>query len=141
MSFLKIARQRVYLTNFQSINIIFTAEYQSQLLQKLRQDEAFVLTSREEQILTRGRNAASQRNHNRRDPGIYQDATALEALVGYLYICDPNGRCSELFDWIEAAHAEFEVSLLHHGPILQRKESDSHFRAYRPRAKSSGYML
>jgi ribonuclease III family protein len=89
--------------------ILYTAEHQSQLLQKLRLDGAFILTSKEEQILTRGRNAASQRNHNRRDPGIYQEATALEALVGYLYINDPTGRCAELFDWIEAAHVEFNV--------------------------------
>jgi ribonuclease III family protein len=96
-------------TNIFSPNNFNTAEHQSQLLQKLRQDDTFVLISKEEQILTRGRNAASQRNHNRRDPGIYQEATAFEALVGYLYITDPTGRCAELFAWIEAAHLEDNV--------------------------------
>jgi ribonuclease III family protein len=82
-----------------------TAEHQSRLLQKLRQDDNdrhFQLTLKEHQILNRGRNAASSRNHNhRRNPIIYQDSTSFEAIIGYLYISDPV-RCTELFQWIDA---------------------------------------
>lgn len=79
------------------------AEHQSKLLQLLRQDtSSFPLTSKEEQVLKRGRNAAAGRSNNnhRHHPIIYQDSTAFEALVGYLYISDSD-RCTKLFQWIE----------------------------------------
>lgn len=47
------------------------------------------LTEAECEIVRRGRNAASKRP-KRVDPEIYQQATALEALFGYLYLCDPQ---------------------------------------------------
>ena len=80
------------------------AEHQSKLLHQLRQDKAsFPLTMKEEQVMNRGRNAAASRSNtnHRHHPIIYQDSTAFEALVGYLYISDMN-RCTELFRWIES---------------------------------------
>lgn len=47
------------------------------------------LTSTELEILRRGRNAAAGRPR-RVDPEIYQQATSLETLMGYLYLTDPK---------------------------------------------------
>ncbi|MGA7934103.1 MAG: ribonuclease III domain-containing protein [Kovacikia sp.] len=47
------------------------------------------LTSTELQVLKRGRNAATG-GPRRIDPEVYQQATSLEALVGYLYLTDPE---------------------------------------------------
>jgi len=33
------------------------------------------------------------------DPAAYQDATAFEALVGYLYLTDAD-RCDQLLRWV-----------------------------------------
>ena len=47
------------------------------------------LTAKELEILKRGRNAATK--HPRRlEPQIYQQATSLETLLGYLYVADPQ---------------------------------------------------
>lgn len=76
-----------------------TAEHQSDLLTKIKAE--FHLTDKELQIISRGRNAGSSRNNNRRNPVAYQDSTAFEALLGFLYIDKPH-RCSELLYWIDA---------------------------------------
>jgi ribonuclease III family protein len=47
------------------------------------------LSPAELDIVKRGRNAAGKRPH-RTDPEIYQRATSLEALVGYLYLADAH---------------------------------------------------
>lgn len=47
------------------------------------------LTELEQQILRRGRNAATKKS-KRVKPKIYQQATSLETLLGYLYITDPQ---------------------------------------------------
>jgi ribonuclease III family protein len=47
------------------------------------------LTESELALVKRGRNAAPQRL-KRVDPEIYQKATALETLFGYLHLTDPN---------------------------------------------------
>ena len=47
------------------------------------------LTDAEREIVRRGRNAAP-RGPKRVDPAVYQDATALEALLGYLYLTDTD---------------------------------------------------
>jgi ribonuclease III family protein len=47
------------------------------------------LNSTELAIVKRGRNAAAGRS-KRADPEIYQQASSLETLVGYLYITDPE---------------------------------------------------
>lgn len=57
------------------------------------------LTDLELDILKRGRNAAHNRP-KRVNPEIYQQATSLEALVGYLYLTDPQ-RLLELFEHLD----------------------------------------
>ena len=73
------------------------AENQSMLLAKLK--EEFPLSPKEQKVVSRGRNAVT-RSRNRRDPATYQDSTAFEALLGYLYIVDKE-RCKELLIWLE----------------------------------------
>jgi ribonuclease III family protein len=75
------------------------AESQAHHLQTL----APHLTESERDVLKRGRNAASGRPR-RLDPAIYQQATSLEALVGYLYLTDPQ-RLGELL-----SHLKFDSS-------------------------------
>jgi ribonuclease III family protein len=61
-------------------------------------------TDQERQVLARGRNAGatgSTRGRHRHHPAAYQDATALEALLGYLYLTNP-ARCGEMLQWIHA---------------------------------------
>lgn len=60
------------------------------------------LTSDEQALLKRGRNAGATR-HKRVNPEIYQQATSLETLIGYLYLTD-SARLLELF-----SHLEFET--------------------------------
>ncbi|WGV26126.1 Mini-ribonuclease 3 [Halotia branconii] len=52
------------------------------------------LTKTELEIVRRGRNAATKRP-KRVDPDIYQQATSLETLIGYLYLTDSQ-RLTEL---------------------------------------------
>ncbi|MEG4032551.1 ribonuclease III domain-containing protein [Microcoleus sp. w1-18aA5] len=52
------------------------------------------LNSTELAIVKRGRNAAAGRS-KRADPEIYQQASSLETLIGYLYLTDPE-RLTEL---------------------------------------------
>lgn len=66
------------------------AESQAQHLQLLQP----YLTNTELEILKRGRNAASK-GPKRLNPEIYQQATSLETLLGYLYLADPQ-RLMEL---------------------------------------------
>ena len=66
------------------------AESQAHYLQQLQPQ----LTPEEIDILRRGRNAAS-RGPKRVDPAVYQDATALETLLGYLYLSNRD-RLSEI---------------------------------------------
>ncbi len=61
------------------------AEAQAQQLDRLLPQ----LTESELAIVKRGRNAAPQRL-KRVDPEIYQKATALETLVGYLHLTNPD---------------------------------------------------
>ena len=61
------------------------AESQAAYLQQLQGQ----LTAAEKEIVRRGRNAAS-RAPRRLAPAIYQQATGLEALIGYLFLSDPE---------------------------------------------------
>lgn len=61
------------------------AESQAQQLRSLEPH----LTPAERDLLKRGRNAASG-CPKRLNPAIYQQATSLETLIGYLYLCDPQ---------------------------------------------------
>lgn len=58
-----------------------------------------LLTEPELEILKRGRNAAT-RHPKRVDPSIYQQATSLETLIGYLYLTDPS-RLAQLLAQLE----------------------------------------
>jgi ribonuclease III family protein len=71
------------------------AEQQSYYLKQLEPH----LTEAEKDIVRRGRNAAPK--SRRVDPGIYQRATGLETLVGYLYLTDLP-RLEALLDRIVA---------------------------------------
>jgi ribonuclease III family protein len=71
------------------------AEQQSYYLKQLEPH----LTEAEKDIVRRGRNAAPK--SRRVDPGIYQRATGLETLVGYLYLTDVP-RLEDLLDRIVA---------------------------------------
>jgi ribonuclease III family protein len=74
----------------QEVVAVVRAEAQAQQLQKLLP----LLTTTELEWLKRGRNAAGA-GPRRLDPSIYQQATGLETLVGYLYLTDPD-RLREL---------------------------------------------
>lgn len=67
------------------------AETQARYLRSLQP----YLTSTEQEILRQGRNAVSGRL-KRVDPAVYQQATSLETLIGYLYLTDPQ-RLTQLF--------------------------------------------
>ena len=57
------------------------------------------LTDTEEDILRRGRNAHTHHPvPKHQDPADYQAATALEALIGYLYLTGQEDRLLRLFD-------------------------------------------
>lgn len=78
------------------------AESQAKYLQSLQP----YLTSAEQDILRRGRNAASK-GPRRLNPEIYRQATSLETLLGYLYITDTQ-RLTQLLNQLQpelpAAH-------------------------------------
>lgn len=57
------------------------------------------LSEAEHEFLKRGRNAALNRP-KRLDPEIYQSATSLEALIGYLYLSNPT-RLLELLGLLD----------------------------------------
>lgn len=61
------------------------AEAQARCLQYLQP----LLTATEIEIIRQGRNAASGRSR-RIDPSTYQQATSFEALIGYLYLTNPQ---------------------------------------------------
>jgi ribonuclease-3 family protein len=67
------------------------AEQQAHYLDQLLPN----LTTTEQEIVRRGRNATPK--SRRADPRIYQKATALETLIGYLYLTDLD-RLEILFD-------------------------------------------
>jgi ribonuclease-3 family protein len=57
------------------------------------------LTEAEREIVRRGRNAATGRPR-RLSPELYQQATSLETLIGYLYLQDPQ-RLQQLLAMVE----------------------------------------
>lgn len=68
------------------------AESQAKALQKITP----YLTEVEKDMVRRGRNAVTS-CPRRLKPAIYQQATSLETLIGYLYLKDPN-RLNELLE-------------------------------------------
>ena len=80
------------------LSLLFLAgEHQSHLLNQIKKE--FPLSEKETQVMMRGRNAVTK-SKNRRNPAAYQDSTAFECLLGYLYIENPS-RCQELLLWLE----------------------------------------
>jgi ribonuclease III family protein len=71
------------------------AETQAQHLRSLECH----LTDQEKEIIKKGRNAASGKPR-RLSLKIYQQATSLEALIGYLYLTNPN-RLQELLNYLK----------------------------------------
>lgn len=79
------------------------AESQARHLQVLQSS----LTQQELDLVRRGRNAASK-GPKRVDPTLYQQATGLETLLGYLYLCDPQ-RLAQLLSLLQLTESS-EVS-------------------------------
>lgn len=82
------------------------AEQQAHYLELLRP----YLTEAEEDITRRGRNAASNRK-SRAGIRDYQQATALEALVGYLYLKDPR-RLMEILSYLPLGKEESQEPMV-----------------------------
>jgi ribonuclease III family protein len=80
------------------------AESQALHLQSLQPH----LTEAESEIVRRGRNAASKRQ-KRVNAEIYQQATGLETLLGYLYLCDPD-RLVHLLGQLQLTTEEISTS-------------------------------
>ncbi|SDN92681.1 Mini-ribonuclease 3 [Alkalicoccus daliensis] len=80
-----------------------SAKSQSRLLKQLQ--EKNVLTEEESAVVRRGRNAKSGTIPKNTDRATYQDSTAFEALIGYLYLMEQEERLDEIvqlsFDIIE----------------------------------------
>ena len=68
--------------------------------------ESFTLTSEEQAVLSRGRNAnltarkKGKSANNAKGASAYQDSTAFEALIGYTYITDKQ-RFIEIISWMK----------------------------------------
>jgi 23S rRNA maturation mini-RNase III len=104
--------------NVMSLTHIFvhvTAETQSKMFRNLLSSEKIQLTKEEQTIISRGRNAGSSSGGRKRGPKrlyatnngkkseaggpeVYQDSTAMEALIGYAYLTDKE-RCTELIKY------------------------------------------
>lgn len=77
---------------------ICSAKGQSSILASLRLESFFL--EDEIEILNRGRNATIHSKAKNADGKTYLDATALEALIGYLYLYDHDERLSVLMNMI-----------------------------------------
>lgn len=72
-----------------------SAKAQCHLIQWLQTEEA-LLNDQEVTIFKRGRNSKSHSTAKNADVATYRMATGFEALLGYLYIVDPNARFKEV---------------------------------------------
>ncbi len=72
-----------------------------------------MLTEAEARIVKRGRNAATKLKPKRLSPTVYQQATSFEALVGYLYLTNPE-RLTELLGCLPIASNESSPLLQDH---------------------------
>ena len=89
---------------------IVRAEAQSKLLASMM--KSFPLTSKEQSILTRGRNVGTGSRGRKRGKewgAIYQDSTSFEALIGYSYMSDVQ-RCFEIMNWIRNEQNKIDES-------------------------------
>ena len=77
--------------------------------------ESFTLTSEEQAVLSRGRNAnltarkKGKSANNAKGASAYQDSTAFEALIGYAYITDKQ-RFNEIISWMKDQLDEMDKS-------------------------------
>lgn len=74
-----------------------SAKAQAQLMAAL-QDEGNCLSEFEVSVFKRGRNSKSHSSAKNADVGTYRIATGFEALLGYLYLADPDNRFRTLVD-------------------------------------------
>lgn len=72
------------------VNAAFQAQMIKELLPHLTEDETAVFK--------RGRNAHSGHSPKNQESGDYRYATGLEALYGYLYLCEKAQRIKEIFE-------------------------------------------
>lgn len=104
------------------------AETQSKIFRTLVTSDTCHLTKEEQTIISRGRNAGSSTGGRKRGPKrlygindkktsaagngggpeIYQDSTAMEALIGYIYLTDKS-RCAEIMKFISAELDKMDV--------------------------------
>lgn len=73
-----------------------SAAAQSEILSRISE----FLTEDEKGVIRRGRNVKSHSHPKNADLSDYHNATAFEALFGYLYLADDKERISQLFDLI-----------------------------------------
>jgi len=88
------------------------------MFRNLLSSEKIDLSKDEQTIISRGRNAGSSSGGRKRGPKrlygvndgkkneaggpeLYQDSTAMEALIGYVYLTDTE-RCTELIEFFAA---------------------------------------
>lgn len=75
-----------------------SAKQQSKLLKMLLDNN--ILTEEEKEIVNRGRNHKGSRHPKNCDIITYKYATALETLIGYLYLNKDNDRIKEIMNKI-----------------------------------------
>jgi len=74
-----------------------SAKAQAHLLKKIL--ESNLLTSEEEQIYLRGRNAKTYTKAKNTDWSTYSYSTGFEALIGFLHLTEQKKRLEELVNW------------------------------------------
>lgn len=80
---------------FHKLSVFYvSAKAQSQILHELVEQE--VLTDQELDVVRRGRNVKTGTVPKNTDIMVYRQSTALEALIGYLYLKEEWGRLEEL---------------------------------------------
>lgn len=75
---------------------ICSAKGQAEILSMLRKENFF--SEEEYEILQRGRNATIHSKAKNADGKTYLEATALEALIGYLYLYEHQDRLEQLLN-------------------------------------------
>ena len=73
--------------------------------------KSFLLTSAEQSVLARGRNAnlTARKKGASTSASIYQDSTAFEALLGYVYISNKE-RFIEMVRWMKLELDELDTT-------------------------------
>lgn len=107
LAYLGDAVYEIYIRTYYLLPLKRISDYHQQVVARVRAESqanavrslAPYLTDPERDILRRGRNAATG-SSRRLDPEIYQQATGLETLMGYLYLTDPQ-RLTQLLAHLE----------------------------------------